>query len=153
MIDSSDFRDEKDGAQPRRRPHARTRFWHLDSGCSRDDKCYQGRAGSWIRHLVTVLYQILPAVLPFVAADIAGDPLEWIHCHIARQPIAPVDRRTVPEPLSAITMRLLAKNAEERYQNRLGPGSRSSAMPDGNGSRMVASIHSLWARTTRGADC
>ena len=28
-------------------------------------------------------------------------------------------------------MRLLAKNAEERYQNRLGPGSRSSAMPDG----------------------
>ncbi len=71
------------------------------------------------------------AALPFVAADIAGDPLEWVHCHIARQPIAPVDRRTVPEPLSAITMRLLAKNAEERYQNRLGPGSRSSAMPDG----------------------
>jgi hypothetical protein len=62
---------------------------------------------------------MLQAVLPFVAVDVAGDPLGWVHCHIARQPIAPVDRRTVPEPLSAITMRLLAKNAEERYQNRL----------------------------------
>src|SRR5207249_3775918 len=46
----------------------------------------------------------------------ATDPLEWVHCHIARQPMAPVDRRAVPEPLSAIIMRLLAKNAEERYQ-------------------------------------
>src|SRR5579871_633458 len=113
------------------RPHARTWLWHPDSGCSRDDKCYQGRAGSWIRHLVAVMYQMLPTVLPLVTADVGGDPLEWVHCHIARQPIAPVDGRTVPEPLSAITMRLLAKNAEERYQSRLGPGSRSAAMPDG----------------------
>ncbi len=29
------------------------------------------------------LYEMLTGALPFVA----GDPLEWVHCHIARQPI------------------------------------------------------------------
>jgi PAS domain S-box-containing protein len=62
------------------------------------------------------LYQMLTGALPFAAAD----PLEWVHCHIARQPVAPADRRAVPEPLSAIIMRLLAKNAEERYQTAAG---------------------------------
>ena len=66
--------------------------------------------------LGVTLYQMLTGVLPFGAAD----PLEWIHCHIARQPAAPIDRREVPEPLSAIIMRLLAKNAEERYQTAVG---------------------------------
>jgi predicted ATPase/signal transduction histidine kinase len=63
-----------------------------------------------------ILYQMLTGALPFTAAD----PLEWVHCHIARQPIPPVDRAAVPEPLSAITMKLLAKNAEERYQTASG---------------------------------
>jgi serine/threonine protein kinase len=62
------------------------------------------------------LYEMLTGALPFAATD----PLEWVHCHIARQPIAPVDRSSVPEPLSAIIMRLLAKNAEERYQTAAG---------------------------------
>jgi PAS domain S-box-containing protein len=66
--------------------------------------------------LGVTLYQMLTGLLPFAAAD----PLEWVHCHIARQPVAPVDRRDVPEPLSAIIMRLLAKNAEERYQSAAG---------------------------------
>jgi serine/threonine protein kinase len=66
--------------------------------------------------LGVTLYQMLTGALPFAAAD----PLEWVHCHIARQPIAPVDRCTVPEPLSAIIMKLLAKNAEERYQTAAG---------------------------------
>jgi predicted ATPase/signal transduction histidine kinase len=66
--------------------------------------------------LGVTLYQMLTGVLPFAAAD----PLEWVHCHIARQPVAPADRRAVPEPVSAITMRLLAKNAEARYQTAAG---------------------------------
>jgi PAS domain S-box-containing protein len=66
--------------------------------------------------LGVTLYQILTGVLPFAAAD----PLEWVHCHIARQPVTPADRRAIPEPLSAITMKLLAKNAEERYQTAAG---------------------------------
>ena len=66
--------------------------------------------------LGVTLYQMLTGVLPFAATD----PLEWVHCHIARQPIAPAIRGGVPEPLSAITMRLLAKNAEDRYQTAEG---------------------------------
>ena len=66
--------------------------------------------------LGVTLYQMLTGALPFVAAD----PLEWVHCHIARQPAAPIDRREVPLLLSAIIMKLLAKNAEERYQTATG---------------------------------
>jgi len=66
--------------------------------------------------LGVTLYQMITGVLPFTAAD----PLEWVHCHIARQPVAPADRRAVPKPLSGIIMRLLAKNAEERYQTAAG---------------------------------
>ena len=66
--------------------------------------------------LGVTLYQMLTGELPFAAAD----PLEWVHCHIARQPVAPIGRREAPEPVSAIIMRLLAKNAEERYQTAAG---------------------------------
>jgi len=66
--------------------------------------------------LGVTLYEMLTGTLPFAAAD----PLEWVHCHIARQPTPPGDRAAVPEPLSAITMKLLAKNAEERYQTASG---------------------------------
>jgi len=62
------------------------------------------------------LYQMLTGVLPFAAAD----PLEWVHCHIARQPVPPIDRRGGPKPLSDLIMKLLAKNAEERYQTAAG---------------------------------
>jgi PAS domain S-box-containing protein len=66
--------------------------------------------------LGATFYQMLTGALPFDAAD----PLEWVHCHIARQPTAPADRLAVPEPVSAIVMKLLAKNAEERYQTASG---------------------------------
>src|SRR6202167_3839232 len=66
--------------------------------------------------LGVTLYLMLTGTLPFDAAD----PLEWVHCHIARWPTPPRDRAAVPEPLSAIVMKLLAKNAEDRYQTALG---------------------------------
>jgi PAS domain S-box-containing protein len=66
--------------------------------------------------LGVTLYQTLTGALPFAATD----PLEWVHCHIARQPIAPCDCAAVPEQLSVIVMKLLAKNAEERYQTASG---------------------------------
>jgi predicted ATPase/GAF domain-containing protein len=62
------------------------------------------------------LYQMITGELPFAATD----PLEWVHCHIARQPTPPADSAAVPELLSAIIMKLLAKNAEERYQTASG---------------------------------
>jgi PAS domain S-box-containing protein len=73
-------------------------------------------ARSDLYSLGVTLYQMLTGALPFAAAD----PLEWIHCHVARQPIPPGERAAVPEPLSTITMKLLAKNAEERYQTAAG---------------------------------
>ena len=60
---------------------------------------------------------MLTGVLPFTAAD----PMEWVHCHIARQPVAPAQRvQTIPGPVSAIVMKLLAKTAEDRYQTASG---------------------------------
>ena len=67
--------------------------------------------------LGVTLYQMLTGCLPFTAAD----PLEWVHCHIARRPVPPAERlETVPAPVSAIVMKLLAKTAEERYQTAAG---------------------------------
>ena len=63
------------------------------------------------------LYQMLTGSLPFAAAE----PVEWVHCHIARQPVPPAQRLPgVPAVLSAIIMKLLAKTAEERYQTAPG---------------------------------
>lgn len=59
------------------------------------------------------LYQMLTGSLPFTASD----PIEWVHCHIAKRPLAPRERiETIPEMLSRVVMKLLAKTAEERYQ-------------------------------------
>ena len=47
--------------------------------------------------------------------------MEWVHCHIAQQPVPPSERlETVPSPVSQIVMKLLAKTAEERYQTAAG---------------------------------
>jgi PAS domain S-box-containing protein len=67
--------------------------------------------------LGVTFYEMLTGQLPFAAAD----PMEWVHCHIARQPVPPHERvASVPGPLSAIVMKLLAKTAEERYQTAAG---------------------------------
>jgi len=67
--------------------------------------------------LGVTFYQMITGSLPFTAAD----PVEWVHCHIARMPMPPSKRRAgLPFPLSAIIMKLLAKTAEERYQTAAG---------------------------------
>jgi PAS domain S-box-containing protein len=63
------------------------------------------------------LYKLLTQQLPFETNDV----LELVHFHIARQPIAPHQvEAEIPLVISNIVMKLLAKMAEERYQNVLG---------------------------------
>ncbi len=63
------------------------------------------------------LYELFTGTRPFVS----DDPLELVHCHIAKTPRAPHETRPdVPKVLSAIVMKLLSKAAEARYQDAGG---------------------------------
>ncbi|XYH96665.1 AAA family ATPase [Sorangium sp. So ce1128] len=69
--------------------------------------------------LGAALYQMLTGELPFMTADVA----ELIHAHIARAPVPPHERapeRSIPEAVSAIVLKLMAKSPEDRYQTAGG---------------------------------
>ena len=62
-------------------------------------------------------YELLTNKLPFDTTD----ALELLHCHIAKQPLPPiVVNPQIPQVISDIVMKLMAKIAEERYQSGLG---------------------------------
>jgi predicted ATPase/signal transduction histidine kinase/FixJ family two-component response regulator len=62
-------------------------------------------------------YEMLTGTLPFTAAD----PLEWVHCQIARKPPSPREAvPALPAPIAAIVLKLLAKQPDERYQSTVG---------------------------------
>lgn len=67
--------------------------------------------------LGVTLYELMTGQLPF-AAD---DPMGLVHAHIAKQPPEP-DRLNpkLPSMVAAIVLRLMAKDAEHRYQSALG---------------------------------
>ncbi|GJD15839.1 multi-sensor signal transduction multi-kinase [Rivularia sp. IAM M-261] len=67
--------------------------------------------------LGVTLYEMLTGKLPFES----NDALELIYCHIAKQPIE-VNKLNVeiPKEIAAIVMKLMAKNAENRYQTGKG---------------------------------
>ena len=67
--------------------------------------------------LGVTFYELLTNQLPFENTD----PLELVHCHIAKQPLSPTEiNPAVPLVLSAIVLKLMAKTAEERYQSAAG---------------------------------
>ncbi|MBD2465518.1 AAA family ATPase [Oscillatoria sp. FACHB-1407] len=84
--------------------------------------------------LGVTFYELLTGHLPFEATDV----LELVHCHIAKQPIPPHEiggvgfgvwgvedalsstANAIPEAVSDIVMKLVAKNAEDRYQSAWG---------------------------------
>ncbi|MEG4304665.1 AAA family ATPase [Microcoleus sp. D3_18a_C4] len=62
-------------------------------------------------------YEMLTGELAFNSTD----PLELIHSHIAVTPVPPDQlNKEVPLVVSSIVMKLLAKNAEDRYQSAFG---------------------------------
>ncbi|MGJ3250603.1 MAG: PAS domain S-box protein [Elainellaceae cyanobacterium] len=85
--------------------------------------------------LGVTFYELLTGQLPFPTEDL----LELVHCHIARPPTPPHEvegvgcgvwgvgtdgssstRHTIPKAVSDIVMKLMAKNAEDRYQSAWG---------------------------------
>src|SRR4028119_1140611 len=63
--------------------------------------------------LGVTFYELLTGKLPFDTED----ALELIHCHIARQPLSPHEiKPEIPPIISQIVSKLMAKNAETRYQ-------------------------------------
>ena len=75
--------------------------------------------------LGVTLYELLVGKLPFETEDFT----ELIYCHLAQQPtpivdvVSPVENRVnpdLPPVLSQIVAKLMAKNAEDRYQSALG---------------------------------
>ncbi len=89
------------------------------------------------------LYQALTGRLPFNA----NDPMEWLHCHIARKPAPPkAGFEEIPRQLAAIVMKLLAKTPEERYQTATGVEADLRRCHDDWNSRGAIAEFSLGAR-------
>ncbi|MEG4915268.1 ATP-binding sensor histidine kinase [Microcoleus sp. B7-D4] len=85
--------------------------------------------------LGVTFYEMLCGELPFLAID----PMELVHCHIAKTPVSPWENRKqkvqsrsiegrinqlgskeIPQVVSDIVIKLLAKTAEDRYQSAFG---------------------------------
>jgi predicted ATPase/signal transduction histidine kinase len=67
--------------------------------------------------LGVTFYELLTGKLPFQT----DDPMDLVHCHLAKQPLAAsIVNQSVPLVLSEIVSKLMAKNAEARYQSALG---------------------------------
>ncbi|MGB0384388.1 MAG: trifunctional serine/threonine-protein kinase/ATP-binding protein/sensor histidine kinase [Ardenticatenaceae bacterium] len=67
--------------------------------------------------LGVTFYEMLTGKLPFESQD----ALELVHCHIAKRPRPVCEvQPNIPQVLSDIVMKLMAKNAEERYQSAIG---------------------------------
>ena len=67
--------------------------------------------------LGVTFYELLTGVVPFAATD----AMELVHCHLAKTPTPLCEFNSdIPLIVSDIILKLLAKNAEDRYQSAFG---------------------------------
>ena len=66
-----------------------------------------------------IFYKLLSGKYPYEAEQ--DNPMSWVHCHIAREPKPLIIAdKSVSAALSNIINKLMAKNAEDRYQSAFG---------------------------------
>ncbi|NMF56827.1 PAS domain S-box protein [Pseudanabaena yagii] len=85
--------------------------------------CQTGRMNRGIDYrcdfyaLGVTLFELLTGQLPFQS----DDPLEIVHCHLAKPaPLVSELKPEIPEAIAQIVFKLMAKDAEARYQSALG---------------------------------
>ncbi len=68
--------------------------------------------------LGVTFYELLTGRLPFES----NDPLELVHCHLAKQPppLRKSTNREIPQVIGEIVMKLMEKNPEDCYQSAYG---------------------------------
>ena len=100
--------------------------------------------------LGVTFYQMLTGTLPFTA----GDPMEWVHCHIARRPVPPASRlATVPEALSGARHEAARQDRRGTLPDRDRRRARSAALPGRVASVKAASMPFRWANRTCRTGC
>jgi predicted ATPase len=106
----------KDGFIPAGNDHARGLLAYI----SPEETGRMNRRVDWRTDLYSLgvtLYEMITGRLPFETTS----PLEIVHAHIAREPIPPCEVRPgIPHVISSIIMKLLSKDAAERYQSAAG---------------------------------